>query len=381
MAGEIFLLMQNKKLVEMKEEMYKSEDLLQSLLEEYPKLLAGDQIDSGAPRKWLLISREMGLPSEEDSGDRWAVDHLFLDQDGVPTLVEVKCSSDTRIRRAVVGQMLDYAANAVVYWPIETIRAKFEVTCVAKQKSSENVLQDFIGEKEDQEKFWQNVKTNLQAGKVRLLFVADEIPSELRRVVEFLNSQMDPAEVLAVEIKQFVGQDLQTLVPRVIGQTAEAEKKKGRLRETRQWDEFSFFEELKKQGADEVKIAKRLLEWGKTNTSYIWWGKGKITGSFIPILKFKEEWNSIIAVWTNGVVAIQFGTMLSRPGFDDESKRKEILRRLNTIEGVYVTDEYVSGYPSLPLSLFKNEEQLNQFIEILIWTAAEIKKTHAEEVE
>ena len=80
MAGEIFLLMKNKTLVEMKEEMYSSEDLLQSLLEEYPKLLAGDQIDSSAPRKWLLVSREMGLPSEEDSGDRWAVDHLFLDQ-------------------------------------------------------------------------------------------------------------------------------------------------------------------------------------------------------------------------------------------------------------------------------------------------------------
>ena len=373
MAGEIFLLTKDKKLVEMKEEMYSSEDLLQSLLEEYPKLLAGDQIDSSAPRKWLLVSREMGLPSEEDSGDRWTVDHLFLDQDGVPTLVEVKRSSDTRIRREVVGQMLDYAANAVVYWPIETIRAKFEATCAAKQTSSEQVLQDFIGEEEDQEKFWQNVKTNLQAGKVRLLFVADEIPSELKRVVEFLNSQMDPAEVLAVEIKQFIGQDLQTLVPRVIGQTAEAEKKKGRLRETRQWDEVSFFEELNKRGENEVKVAKKLLEWGKANTSYIWWGKGKITGSFIPILKFKEDWTSVIAVWTNGIVAIQFGTMLLRPGFDDESKRKEMQMRLNAIEGVYVPDDLISKYPSIPLSSFKNEEQLNQFIEILDWTAAEIK--------
>jgi hypothetical protein len=34
-----------------------------------------------------------------------------FDQNAVPTLVEVKRSSDTRIRREVVGQMLDYAAN------------------------------------------------------------------------------------------------------------------------------------------------------------------------------------------------------------------------------------------------------------------------------
>jgi hypothetical protein len=57
-----------------------------------------------------------------------SVDHLFVDQDAVPTLVEVKRSSDTRIRREVVGQMLDYAANAVVYWPLERLRATFEAS-------------------------------------------------------------------------------------------------------------------------------------------------------------------------------------------------------------------------------------------------------------
>jgi len=55
------------------------------------------------------------------------------------------------------------------------------------------------------ERFWEQVKTNLQARKIRLIFVADQIPSELRRIIEFLNTQMDPAEVLAIEVRQFVG--------------------------------------------------------------------------------------------------------------------------------------------------------------------------------
>jgi hypothetical protein len=38
-----------------------------------------------------------------------------------------------------------------------------------------------------------------------MLFVADKIPSELKRIVEFLNQQMDPAEVLAVEISSMLG--------------------------------------------------------------------------------------------------------------------------------------------------------------------------------
>ena len=78
----------------------------------------------------------------------------------------------------------------------------------------------------DPEEFWRKVKTNLQAGKVRLVFVADEIPAELRRIVEFMNGQMDPAEVLAVEIKQYVGGESRVLVPRVMGQTVEAQRKK-----------------------------------------------------------------------------------------------------------------------------------------------------------
>ena len=129
MSGGIYLLQSGDSLVRMDEKPCESEALLQELLAKYPNLMAGEQMDSARPRRWLLIKREAELASEEDGANRWSVDHLFLDQDGIPTIVEVKRSSDTRIRREVVGQMLDYAANAVVYWPAEDIRAKFEARC------------------------------------------------------------------------------------------------------------------------------------------------------------------------------------------------------------------------------------------------------------
>ncbi len=132
-------------------------------------------MDDNEPRRWLLISREVGIPGEEGGGERWSLDHLFLDQDATPTLVEVKRSSDTRIRREVVGQMLDYAANAVLYWPVETIRARFEKTCEQTGLDPASALAEFLGGG-DVEAFWQKAKTNLQAGKIRLVFVADEIP-------------------------------------------------------------------------------------------------------------------------------------------------------------------------------------------------------------
>jgi hypothetical protein len=48
--------------------------------------LVGDQIDSGSPRRFVLVSREQSIADQAGGAGRWSVDHLFLDQDGVPTL-------------------------------------------------------------------------------------------------------------------------------------------------------------------------------------------------------------------------------------------------------------------------------------------------------
>ncbi|MCB0013590.1 MAG: hypothetical protein KDE34_16870, partial [Anaerolineales bacterium] len=58
----------------------------------------------------------------------------------------------------------------------------------------------------------------------RLVFVADQIHSQLRRLVEFLNEKLFDIEVLAVEIKQYEGQGQKALVPRVIGLTEATRK-------------------------------------------------------------------------------------------------------------------------------------------------------------
>ena len=292
----IFLL-QDSNLVEMREQPYDSEDLLQRLLAEHPTILAGDQFDGARPARWLLVKREAGVPDGDAAADRWSLDHLFLDQDGVPTLVEVKRSSDTRIRREVVGQMLDYAANSVAYWPGGAIRARFEATCVAAHQDAIESLATFLypeGEgaapEDSIETFWQRVDTNLKAGKVRLVFVADLIPPELRRVVEFLNTQMNPAEVLAIEIRQFVGSGVRTLVPTVIGQTAQAEaRRRGRTSGAR-WDRDTFFSTLKSRRGDRiVAIAESLLDWSERNSPRIGWGEGTRDGSCYPIVRRTES--------------------------------------------------------------------------------------------
>src|SRR5438309_7383864 len=75
--GKIFLVGKTQhRLLPMKETAYSTEDVLQNLLELYSDLLAGDQIDPEQPRRWLLVSRELGVPDEVDEASRWSLDHL-----------------------------------------------------------------------------------------------------------------------------------------------------------------------------------------------------------------------------------------------------------------------------------------------------------------
>jgi hypothetical protein len=375
MSRTIFLIQNDDSLIEMREHAYDSEDILQKLLASYPDLLPGEQIDPNQPRKWLLVTREGSVPAEEGGAGRWSVDHLFLDQDAIPTIVEVKRSSDTRIRREVVGQMLDYAANGVVYWSAESLRAQFEKSCQERGTDAEQEVTDFLGVDGEKESFWQKVKTNLQAGKVRLVFVADVIPVELKRIVEFLNEQMDPAEVLAVEIKQYMGEGLKTLVPNVLGLTAEAQQRKssGSIGK-RQWDETSFFEELEKKGRAEANVARKILNWARPPcTTYIWWGKGQLTGSFVPILKHEGTHHQLFAVRTTGVIELYFGIYQRKRPFNDEAKRLELLHRLNSISGILIPPDKVSLQPNILLSALDDEIALKQFLEGFEWFMDEVK--------
>ncbi len=202
----------------LEEEPFSTEDELQALIAEHPELLDGEQIRPGDPRRWILVTREQGIADTPEGGARWALDHLIVDQDAVPTLAEVKRGANRELRRTIVGQLLEYAAHAAQTWTADELRRTFEES----NDDPDAVLADLLqeGKELDADGFLENVATNLTARRLRLLFIADEIPDPLEQVVKFLNEQMPNIEVLAVEIKQFRGESSQTLVPRVIGRTA-----------------------------------------------------------------------------------------------------------------------------------------------------------------
>ena len=98
----IFLITEDDKLRRVDRSPYENEEKLHSLMRDHPDLILGDQINPREPVRWLLVRLEAGIPDAQDAGDRWALDMLLVDHKGVPTFVEIKLSTDTRIRREVV---------------------------------------------------------------------------------------------------------------------------------------------------------------------------------------------------------------------------------------------------------------------------------------
>jgi hypothetical protein len=264
-------------LVLLTEQAYESEVVLQEALSKHPRVIAGIST-SGATSGLILVKWEMGIP-----GTQLSLDHLFLDAEAVPILVEVKRSTDTRLRREVLGQMLDYAANGLAAWDAERIRGAFlatletQASADAEPPTEEDVLAEQLGV-DDSSEYWKRLETNLAAGRVRLVFLADTLPQPLVRVIEFLNEQMSPAEVLGVEVKQYISDSQTAYVPRVVGRTSRAIDQKETVA-GRQWNRASFLEEARHGcGGAERAYIETLFAHVDEHGEKLSWGKGASPG-------------------------------------------------------------------------------------------------------
>lgn len=118
--------------------------------------------------------------------------------------MELKRAAETRLRREVISQILDYAAHAAAYWQAGRIADSFATTMAELGRDPDAELAAFLGADADTTDFWRRMDANISAGRMKLVIVADTIPRELARIVEFLNEQIR-AEVRAVELSWFEG--------------------------------------------------------------------------------------------------------------------------------------------------------------------------------
>lgn len=342
--------------VAMTEQAYDAESILQKLIAGHPEMLAGDASDQG---RLLLVRREAGVSDAEEGGARWSLDHLYLDSEGVPTLVEVKRSSDTRGRREVVAQMLDYAANAKTSFNVEQLEAWLAENAAREDTSVQDVLREAFGV-DDPERFWDSVRTNIAAERLRLIFVSDAIAPELRRIIEFLNGQMTRTEVLAIEVKQYVDEhgDHQTIVPRVIGDTETAKQTKSRPRRRGRIDRTQLLTSIRDISADAAIGAEALLDWAEHHPHL------EVRWTRAADIALPDTY-ALMRISESAKVSLELKTVWTvDPTWDDDDRLQDLRRRLETIEGVHFPPGHRS-WPRTPLAPLADPDKRRRFLEII----------------
>jgi hypothetical protein len=381
MEDNIFVLDRDGNLREMQRSGFETEDIFQALLAKHPTLL---RKAAGTDGRLLLITREQGVPEEMGGYGRWSLDHLFVDTEGVPVFVEVKRAEDTRARREVVAQMLDYAANGVAYWQIGGLISAYETSASEDGKNPDEELLSFIDATEGVdgavEAFWKRVETNLQAGRVRLLFVADKISKELARIVEFLNEQMRSAEVLALELEHYNdGSEVRTIVPRLIGATERAETAKAASpdRKPVMTIEDGLVEMARLFGGDFKAGAVKAINWFQARGFHVaQTSAGAAACVLVPKADGGTFWPFFIR-WNTGRFEVSVSYLRKIPYYAETENRQSLIDsmigRLGS-SNLKLPAKATEGWPSISTTDLLKPEVWSGFVEIASEIIAHIQK-------
>lgn len=264
------------------------EDALQTLLSRYPQLLPGSQMapDSDDPPQFFLLRREMPVGS-------WSLDHLYVDQHSVLTLVETKLIQNPESRREVIGQIVEYAANAAERWGNGKARQYAMEYHASRGNNLDESLEAFFGTSFEDEAFWEQVESNLQSGNIRLVIASDKLRPEVIKMIEYLNGEMSNADVLGLELRCYGSGDKEyVMAPRVVGQSVTVAERKSVSKQKTRWSEQLLRETMRKK-SDKSKSERfeRLLDFavskgvfaestglkpgfgllGQTGQRTIWW--------------------------------------------------------------------------------------------------------------
>ncbi len=333
MSSHIFYLVNDGgKLASVDAQAYDQETELQLYLERHPNLIPGDQIDPNSPRKWLLVKREMPVYGSQPGSRNWSLDHLFLDQDGRPTLVECKLSGNPEIRRKVVAQMIEYASNGASFWTVDDLRKKAVETAQGDDQLNDSIVKLLSDHEDDQEpsveSFWESVKAHLTKKSFRLIFVADTIPFELRTMIEFLNEKMNDIDLFGVEVRKytFPNDKGDIFVPRVVGMSDRM-----RVRKSNRTTEYEFLSECTE---DERVVYEHIFATASKNNHILYWGqtgfslrypsikKGRVI-SYVSGYPLSRHAGGTWVILDQGLELIaNLGEKLSSAGFNSPAKSK-----------------------------------------------------------
>ena len=295
------------------------EAALHDLIEQTPQMLPL----SGTPTL-LILGREVSLGSGK-------ADLLAVETSGRPVIIEVKLAQNTEARRAVVAQILAYAANLH-----GTTRQKLEgiVGNGLRERGHSSLVDAFRAAQEDAldaDEFTASLDEHLREGRFRLVFVLDAVPPELMTLVAYLEHVTDKLVIDLVAVNSFkVGGTSAVLPQRVTPERHEVTIEQTRRKESGTYYPGSdrFEAAISRAPADSHEALHQLLAWARdlehrglvTLATYEGIGAKRFT--LLPRLVVEKR--GLVTIWNDQGASLQFWrTVFERkaPGFIERIER------------------------------------------------------------
>jgi len=230
---------------------FPDEATLHRLVGETPQLLPL----AGAPT--LVV-----LGTEVRCGNGYA-DIVAVEAGGRPALIEVKLAANAEARRAVVAQLLAYAAS------LQGLSVEQFQSVLAphlQRRGFASVADAVASEVQDPsfgaEAFTCSLAESLQSGRFRLAFVLDEAPTELVRLVGYLESITDVLAIDLIVVTPYEIGGARVVVPQRVSPERPASREAGGLKPPEPVEGTRLFRESIQAAAQEYQATlRRMLEW------------------------------------------------------------------------------------------------------------------------
>lgn len=330
------------------------EKSLQDLLIDFPELIPSDYINPEEPPIFIVVRNEAGVTAG-------SMDILLLDQYAVPTVIETKLIDNREIRRSVLAQGIEYLSHLQTEWSGDRFLEEAKEYWDKKEKVFEQLVQEKWGKAFDS-LYLSQLQSNIDTANMRLIIAADSIPSELRRMIEFLNNT-SKFEILGLEVALYSDEkepENKYLIPTLLGASEQTRERKKTSRS--QWSESRFFEAVEDSLSLEIiEKIKNLYDFTKGLTGRKPdWGTGKETGSFTAKLDINGHLFSVFSVYTDGNISINIGWNHKRLAEVNKDISEKFRKEVNQIAKKSITkNSWENGWPKIALESLSNKQLIS----------------------
>lgn len=283
---------------------FPDEASLHALVEQAPHILPL----AGGPRL-VVLGREVLL------GANWA-DLIAVEPSGRLAILEIKLAKNAEARRAVVAQVLTYAAYLRGMDPVTLDR---EVLGVHLRKRGYETLAQAVadGDQEgafDAAIFGETLANSLAEGRFRLVLVLDEAPPELVRLVGYLGAVADKLIIDLVTVATYSVGGSQVVVPQRVDAEREPEPPTSGTKLTTETaghlveGKDAFIATIEHAPPDGQPLLRRLVEWAAeleaTGLAKLWTYHGKSRTTLLPRLSSDNV--GLVTIWNDNGPALTF---------------------------------------------------------------------------